>query len=449
MGKLFGTDGIRGKANQYPMTADMAVRTGRAVAAFFAKNRSPAEIVIGMDTRISGPMIAHALTAGICSMGVDVLWVGILPTPAVAVLVGLNRAAAGIVISASHNPYEDNGIKIFAENGHKLSDKTENEIENLILNENNPKLCKGIKKLGRVVELYDAGRHYTDFLKKSMPEGFSLEDMNIVLDCANGATYKVAPLIFQELGASAEELFVSPDGININDQCGSQYTQFLSAQVIKSGAHIGLAFDGDGDRLIAVDEKGGVVTGDQILCVCGKFMKSRQTLKNNRIVSTVMSNLGMRTALMQMGVDHIMAKVGDRYVMEEMRASGALLGGEDSGHLIFLDHHITGDGIMAALKLLEVLKSESAPISELAGIMQRFPQKLVNVEVSSKPDLKGVFEIQKVISDVENELQETGRVLVRYSGTQPMCRVMVEAKTVEETETYCRRISEVISRVLG
>lgn len=449
MEKLFGTDGIRGTANQYPMTADMAVRTGRAIAVFFGARQTAGEFVVGMDTRISGPMLAHALAAGICSMGADTLWAGIVPTPAVALLTKTGRASAGIVISASHNPFQDNGIKIFDPNGFKLAEKTENDIEALILDKENSTRCFNVETPGKVSYLKNSGKQYLDFLKRTVPGGFSLSGMKIVLDCANGATFEVAPMVFKELGAEVETLFVSPDGRNINHDCGSQNTVTLADRVVRTGARLGLAFDGDGDRLIAVDETGRIVTGDQILAVCACHMKVRGTLTGNRVVSTVMSNLGLRCALKSMGIAHAMTGVGDRLVMEEMRASGAVLGGEDSGHLIFLNHHSTGDGILAALKLLEAMKSSSEPLSELSGIMRRFPQKLMNVKVSRKPDLSSVSEVQDAVRKIEQELQGNGRVLVRYSGTQPLCRVMVEAPTDEQTENCCHRIADVVARVLA
>jgi len=449
MGKLFGTDGIRGVANQYPMTPEMALRIGRAAALFFKKGESRSKIVIGKDTRISGDMLENALVAGICATGVDAYLAGVLPTPGVAVLTSNTGADAGIVISASHNPFYDNGIKIFNGNGYKLSDQKEADIENLILDEKIISASKSIQETGQVYKINDAENRYTTFLKRAMPPGFLIKGLKVFLDCSNGATYRVAPTIFSALGAEVESLFVGPDGKNINKNCGSEHPEFLMKTVVKKKADIGLAFDGDGDRLIAVDEKGKIVTGDQILFVCAKFMQEKGRLKNNRVVSTVMSNIGFGLAMQDLGIDHSMADVGDRYVMKEMIASGAVLGGEDSGHMIFLDQHTTGDGILAALRLIEVMGETSKPLSELCKTMAVFPQILINVEVRHKPDLKTVPEIKNAIQSVEENLGKKGRVLVRYSGTQPKCRVMVEGPTHAETERYCRQLSDIIKDKLG
>jgi phosphoglucosamine mutase len=449
MGKLFGTDGIRGVANQYPMTPEMAVTIGRAVAAIFKGDDKQSKIIIGKDTRISGDMLEHALVSGICSMGVDAYLTGVLPTPGVAFMTSSTGANAGIVISASHNPYYDNGIKIFKGNGYKLSDEEEDEIEQLVFNKSIASSPQAVQDTGRVYNIEDAAIAYGNFLKRTLPENYYFKDLKIVMDCSNGATFEVAPAIFNELGAKVKTLYSNPDGKNINDNCGSQHPENLKKSVVKDGADIGFAFDGDGDRLIAVDEKGTVATGDQILAVCAKFMKQKGFLKGNQVVSTVMSNMGFGEALKKMGIKHMTSRVGDRYVMEKMVSSGAILGGEDSGHMIFLNYHTTGDGILAALRLIEAMKEESKPLSELCKIMTVFPQVLINVDVARKPNLKNVPDIKDAIKSVETVLGKKGRVVVRYSGTQPICRVMVEGPTIEETRRYCRQLADIVGNTLG
>lgn len=449
MGELFGTDGIRGVANQYPMTPEMAVTIGRAVAAIFKNDFKQSKIVLGKDSRISGDMLEHALVSGICSMGVDAYLTGILPTPGVAFMTSSTGANAGIVISASHNPYYDNGIKIFKGNGYKLSDEEEDEIEQVVFSKSIASSLKSVQDTGRVYEMEDAAITYGNFLKRTVPENYYFKDLKIVMDCSNGATFEVAPAIFNELGAKVKTRYNNPDGKNINDNCGSQHPESLKKSVVKNGADIGFAFDGDGDRLIAVDEKGTVATGDQILAVCAKFMKQKGLLKGNQVVSTVMSNMGLGEALEKMGIKHMTSKVGDRYVMEKMVSSGAILGGEDSGHMIFLNYHTTGDGILAALRLIEAMKEESKPLSELCKIMTVFPQVLINVDVLRKPDLENVPDIKDGIKSVETVLGKKGRVVVRYSGTQPICRVMVEGPTMDETRKYCKQLADIVKLTLG
>lgn len=453
MGKLFGTDGIRGVANVYPMTPETAVKIGRAVAYFFkAQNQERPEkskIVIGKDTRISGDMLESALVAGICSMGVDAYLAGVLPTPGVACLTSSMKASAGIVISASHNPFYDNGIKIFKGDGFKLADDTEDELEQLLKDKDFPLKCESIRDVGRVFSIENAGSRYAAFLKQTLADDCRFEGMKIVLDCSNGATYQVVPELFKELGTDFECLSIHPDGKNINDQCGSQHPDNLIQKVLENRAEAGLAFDGDGDRLIAVDETGRVITGDQILAICAQFAKKQNKLKNNTAVSTVMSNMGLRKAFQELGIKHIMSQVGDRYVLEKMLECGAEIGGEDSGHMIFLNCHTTGDGLLTALRLLEVMKTTGKSLSELAAVMTVFPQVLLNVDVKRKPDLATVPEIQNAIAAVEAKLGEKGRVLVRYSGTQPLCRIMVEGPDIEQTEKYCRQISDVVRQTIG
>jgi phosphoglucosamine mutase len=448
MGKLFGTDGIRGVANTYPMTADTALKVGMAIAHACRKKGHIPRIVIGKDTRLSSYMIEYALVSGVCSMGADALIVGVMPTPGVAFLTQSMRADAGIVISGSHNPYEDNGIKIFSKSGYKLGDEREAEIEGLVLSEELNEIVSSPHRLGKAYRIDDARGRYVVFVKNTFPSELTLEGLKIVLDCANGATYKVAPEVFFELGAEVTNLANSPDGRNINLECGSQHPERLAEGVVKGGAQAGLAYDGDGDRVIAVDDKGEVVTGDQMLAICAKSMKAQGRLKNNLVVTTVMSNLGFKLALKELGIVHAQANVGDRYVLEEMLERGAVLGGEDSGHIIFLDHHTTGDGVITALQLLRVMREEDKPLSEL-GVMERFPQRLINITVKSKPDLENVPEIVAAISQAEAALGERGRVLVRYSGTQQMCRVMVEGPTIQETEKYSAMIADAVRKKLG
>ena len=448
MSRLFGTDGIRGVANTYPITAAMAMKVGMSIAYLCRRKGHVPRIVIGKDTRLSGYMIENALVSGICTMGADAHLIGVMPTPGVAFLTSDMRADAGIVISASHNPYEDNGIKLFSKTGYKLPDQRELEIEELILSGRLDNLYSSSADIGKAYRIDDARGRYIVFLKNTFPAEHTLEGMKIVLDCSQGATYKVAPTVFYELGAEIIPLFHSPDGKNINRQCGSQHVEALAEAVIEHQAQVGFAFDGDGDRVIAVDEQGRMWTGDQIMARCAVSMKEQGRLRNNLVVSTVMSNLGFKLALKENGITHVEANVGDRYVLEEMLARSAVLGGEESGHLIFLEHHSTGDGIVAALQLLRVICEQAKPISEL-NIMKVFPQKLINVTVKSKPPLDGVPEIAVAIREAEECLGERGRILVRYSGTQQMCRVMVEGPTVEETVDFCSRIASVIKSQLG
>jgi phosphoglucosamine mutase len=449
MGKLFGTDGIRGVANEYPMTTEVALNVGRAIAYLSKRKGHTARIIIGKDTRLSGDMFESAMVAGICSMGVNSISVGVMPTPGIAFLTHNMRADAGIVISASHNPSQDNGIKIFNNEGFKLSDEKENQIEELIFANNMDKLHPVSKELGKISRLDDAAGRYVDFLKSTFPQEINPEGMKVVLDCGNGATYRVAPEVFMELGVEVTTLFNRPDGKNINLSCGSQHTEALAAEVLRQGADAGFAFDGDGDRVIAVDDKGNVLTGDRILAICSAILKKEGKLKNNFVVRTVMSNLGLSVAFQKLDIDSVFAPVGDRFVLEEMLTRGAIIGGEDSGHLIFLQHHTTGDGLITALQLLAAMKKEAKPLSELALIMTVFPQMLINIDVKRKSEIESVPEIMAVIKKAEEALGEKGRVLVRYSGTQNMCRVMVEGPTKKETETHCRQIADVVKKILA
>jgi phosphoglucosamine mutase len=446
MEKLFGTDGIRGVANTHPMSAEMALAVGRAIAVFFKGDRQHPAAVVGQDTRISGDMLASAIASGLCAEGVDALMCGIIPTPAVAHHTVAASAIAGIVISASHNPYHDNGIKVFGADGFKLSDEVESALEKRILA---PGAEEGSHFTGRVHDFPDAVDAYVGFLRRSVPQGMDLKGMKIVLDCANGATFEAAPRVFGAMGAELTVLSASPDGRNINAGCGSEHPGMLAETIRKTGADLGLAFDGDGDRLVAVDETGSILTGDQVLAICAGYLSRRGRLKNGQVVTTVMSNLGFKAAMRGMDISHLTSQVGDRYVMEKMRAVGANLGGEDSGHLIFLDHHTTGDGLLAALQLLAVMREEKKPLSQLKRVMSVFPQVLINVTVAQKPALETVAEIQRVVEQVSSDLGETGRVLVRYSGTQHMCRVMVEGPTQDVTRRHCETIAEQVRKSIG
>ena len=451
MGQLFGTDGVRGVANVGPMTAENVLKIGRATGHFCRQQDTGRrhKIVIGKDTRVSGYMMESALTAGITSMGVDVMLLGPLPTPGIAFITHSMRADAGLVISASHNPFQDNGIKIFSRDGYKLPDAAEAEIEDLVLSDRINEVRPTADELGRAKRIDDAIGRYIVFCKNSFPDDLTLEGLRIVIDCANGATYKVASIILWELGAEVIAIHASPDGLNINEHCGSQHTDDLKHKVIETRADLGLAFDGDGDRLIAVDEKGEELSGDHIIAILAKHMKDHKQLINNRIVTTVMSNFGMHQFLMREGIEHVESDVGDRYVLERMRETGAILGGEASGHLICLNHHTTGDGILAALQLLTAKQRSGKTLSEMAKVMTLAPQKLLNLTVSNKPPLSEIKDIQDAIKVAEDELADEGRVLIRYSGTQSMCRVMVEGPTEEMTDRITQNLAAVVKQCLG
>jgi phosphoglucosamine mutase len=359
------------------------------------------------------------------------------------------RADAGIVISASHNPYFDNGIKIFSRTGYKLPDEMEAEIEDLVLSKRINDIRPVAQEVGKAKRIDDAMGRYIEFCKNTFPDGMTLDGMNVVLDCSNGATYKCAPIIFSELGAAVTTIHAEPNGLNINDDCGSQHTQDLRAKVKELSADVGLAFDGDGDRLIAVDETGRELTGDQIIAICTKHYKDNGLLKNNLVIGTVMSNIGFHVALRKLGIDTDISDVGDRCVLELMQEKDAVLGGEDSGHIIFHNYHTTGDGIVSALQLLGIMHETGRSLSSLAEIMTVFPQVLINVDVSEKPPLSEVEKLQSAIADAEAELADKGRVLVRYSGTQPMCRVMVEGPTEALTKEIAERLAGIVTEAIG
>jgi phosphoglucosamine mutase len=425
---LFGTDGVRGVANQHPMTPELALQLGRAVTYVAGRDRThKPRIVIGKDTRLSGYMIETALASGICSMGGRVLLTGPIPTPAVAHLTVSMRADAGVVISASHNPYADNGIKVFGSDGFKLPDEAEAEIERLIAEDGALGARHTGPTIGRAEKLEDARGRYVVFVKNTFPRDLSLEGVRVVVDAAHGAAYRVAPLVFQELGASVTALGIRPNGVNINKDCGALHPENVRAEVVKRGAQIGIALDGDADRVIVVDDKGQIVDGDVVMAMCADRMIRDGLLRNATVVATVMSNLGLERALKAQGVSLLRTAVGDRYVVEAMRAGGYNLGGEQSGHLVFLDHASTGDGIIGALQVLALMLRSGRPLSELArSAMERVPQVLENVALPSRRPLDEMAELQARMKRVESALGDEGRVLVRWSGTEPKLRIMLE-----------------------
>jgi phosphoglucosamine mutase len=448
--KLFGTDGVRGVANVYPMTTEMAMQLGRAAAYIFkSSSKRRHRIVIGKDTRLSGYMLENAMVAGICSMGVDVLLVGPLPTPGIANITSSMRADAGVVISASHNPFQDNGIKFFSSDGFKLPDQIELKIEKLIESNKIDSLRPTAREVGKAFRIDDAAGRYIVFLKNTFPSEMDLSGLKIVLDCANGAAYRVAPAVFEELGAEVITLGVTPNGTNINADCGSLYPQVISEAVKKHRADIGIALDGDADRVIVCDEFGHEVDGDHIMAICAQDMLKRKLLKKKTLVTTVMSNMGLDIAMRTAGGKIVKTAVGDRYVVEEMRRGGYNLGGEQSGHMIFLDHNTTGDGILSALQLLAVMRRENRPLSELAEVMIPLPQVLVNTRVREKKEITTIPEIAARIRDVEEKLGDEGRVLIRYSGTEPLLRVMLEGKDTYEITAWANEIIDLVKKHLG
>jgi phosphoglucosamine mutase len=449
MKTLFGTDGVRGVANKDPMTSEMAMRIGRAAAHVFRDSPRRHSIVIGKDTRLSGYMIESALTAGLCSMGMDVLLVGPVPTPGIAFLTRSLRADAGVVISASHNPYEDNGIKFFGRDGFKLPDDVETRIEDLIFSGAIDTIRPTAAEIGKAYRVDDAIGRYNEFVKSSIPRGMDLTGLRVVVDTANGAAYKIGPRILFELGADVVSLYDKPNGININQGCGSLYPEVVCSTVVASLAQIGIAFDGDADRVILSNEHGAVVDGDTIMAMCAKQMMQEGRLKHNTLVATVMSNLGLELAMQKLGGTLVRAAVGDRYVMEKMIEGGYNLGGEQSGHIIFLDNNTTGDGLITALQVLAIMKQTGKPLSELAACMKTYPQTLVNVRVKDHKDLMSIPEISKRIAEIEKKLDGTGRLLVRYSGTEPKVRIMIEGEDKKEIQTLAENLAEIITAKLG
>lgn len=442
--RLFGTDGVRGIAN-LDLTPKLAFELGRAGAYILGESKTSPLIVIGKDTRVSGDMLESALAAGICSVGGIVLKVGVIPTPGIAYLTRYYNADGGAVISASHNPFEYNGIKFFDKEGFKLSDEQEEKIEQTMKREDLPKPTGA--SLGRIMEIFNTGTAYVEFLKSTIDK--DLKGLHIAVDCANGAAYKIAPQVFADLGAEVHIINNQPTGYNINVECGSTHPEAVGKFVVENSLDIGLSFDGDADRLIAVDEKGRILNGDYIMAVCGIFMKNKSTLKKDTVVTTVMSNIGLETTFKEAGCRMIRTKVGDRYVLEEMLKNGYMLGGEQSGHIIFLEHNTTGDGLLTALQLLNIMKETGKPISELCSTLQIFPQFLLNAKVKNKA---GLLENPLVISKIkaaEKKLNSKGRILVRPSGTEPLVRVMVEGKDETELKKIAGELVEILERELN
>ncbi len=445
MTKMFGTDGVRGLANK-ELTPELAFKLGRAAGFLWRKEEERTAIIVGRDSRISGPLLEGALVSGICSAGVDAYVAGVIPTPVVAYLSRVLDVSAGVVISASHNPAPDNGIKFFDGKGFKLAETLEERIEAI--------LAGGMKeiprptgeKVGRVINFHDADERYVRFLKGTVPCG--LHGLKIVVDCANGAAYRVAPRVLHEMGAQVISINDLPDGLNINKGCGSTRPEALQETVVKYGADFGVAFDGDADRVIAVDENGKIVDGDQILVICGLAMQKRQELKD-KIVVTVMSNLGLREAFGKAGVEVYETKVGDRFVLEKMQDIGAVLGGEQSGHIIFLQHCTTGDGLLTALQLMRTIKEAEKPLSTLAQQMKCFPQALINVEVCDKESWKSDETVCHAIAEAEKALKGKGRIFIRASGTEPLMRIMAEGPEKGEVERIAQEVAAVMREKFG
>ena len=448
--RLFGTDGIRGKANVYPMVGDVAYKLGKALV--YALNGTPnkkRKIIIGKDTRLSGYMLESAITSGIVSMGADAYLVGPMPTPAIAFLVRSMRCDAGVVISASHNPYDDNGIKIFSHEGLKLDDEVEKTIEDLILSDKlDGKGALG-EKIGRAYRIRDTLGRYIVFAKDTLPYSVSLEGLRIVLDCANGATYKVAPMIFEELGAEVIAINNQPNGVNINDKCGSTYPNAILEATRLYRADVGIAFDGDGDRVLMVDEKYNLVDGDAILAILARNMKEKGALKGDTVVGTVMTNYGLELFLKRIGVKLERVDVGDKNIVKRMLEKGYNLGGEQSGHVVLWDFNTTGDGIVTALAVLSIMQQSGKKLSELTEGFEKIPQKTYNVVVKDKPPLEEIEEIQRAIEKSKNILDGNGRIVVRYSGTEPLLRITTESTQVELVDECIRIVAEAAKAVLG
>jgi phosphoglucosamine mutase len=447
--KLFGTDGIRGVANVDPMTSEMALQLGRAIAYVFRRGERRHKILIGKDTRLSGYMLETAMASGICSMGVDVLLVGPLPTPGIAFLTRSLRADAGVVISASHNPFQDNGIKFFAANGFKLPDDVELEIERLLADESIARLRPTATEIGKAFRVDDAGGRYNVFVKNTFPRHLSLDGLRVAIDCANGSGYRVGPEVLSELGADVVALGVDPDGENINRDCGTLHPERLARAVRESGCNLGIALDGDADRAIFVDEKGDVLDGDEVLAMASAEMLKQGTLEKRTVVATVMSNLGLEQAIEDLGGHVVRSPVGDRYVVEQMLRDGYNLGGEQSGHIVFLQHTTTGDGLVTALFVLGLVVESGRPLSELRRVMRRIPQVLLNVRVAEKRAITALSGVQRAIRSAEQLLERRGRVVVRYSGTEPLVRVMLEGENSDQIRRLAEDIASAFQQELG
>ena len=447
MGKYFGTDGVRGVAN-VELTPELAFKLGRCGGYVLLQHSdaSHPRVLVGRDTRISGQLLESALVAGLLSVGIEVMKLGVIPTPGVAYLTKVQGAAAGVMISASHNPAQDNGIKFFGSDGYKLTDEIEYEIEALLDAEEDTLPRPSTGDLGTIDEYLEGTLKYSRFLQQTVEP---LTDMKVALDGANGATAPMLTRLFADLGTDFYTMGVKPDGLNINAGVGSTHPEALAAFVLETGASIGLSFDGDGDRCIAVDEKGQIVDGDKIMFICGKYLKEQDLLAKDTIVSTVMSNLGFHKAVKEHGMDALQTQVGDRYVVEEMRKGGYNFGGEQSGHIIFADLNTTGDGLLSGIQLMNVMKQTGKSLSELAAQVTTYPQELVNIRVSNKETAMEVPAIKKIIEEVEQEMNGDGRILVRPSGTEPLIRVMVEAPTDELCHNYVHRIADVVKQEIG
>lgn len=448
MSRLFGTDGIRGIANQDPLTPDLAYRLGRQLVATLLEQQRLARVrlVIGRDTRRSGPMLEAALAAGLLSAGAECYTVGILPTPAIAILTRQLQAHGGVVLSASHNPFEDNGIKLFSAQGTKFPDAWEAEIETRLVSSDTAPRPSGAQ-IGRLIRYARAEADYIRFLRSSFP--LDLSGVTLVLDCAHGATYRVASRLFRSLGARVFTMGARPDGTNINRRCGALFPDGLKKKVMVRGAQIGFAFDGDGDRLITVDDTGEVRDGDYLLAIFARHLNARGELKGNHLVTTVMANLGLDRSLAEVGIRVVKTQVGDRYVLEEMERLGANLGGEQSGHLIFLDRAPTGDGLLSALQLLAIMRETGQALSALARCLTKFPQVLVNVPVTEKPPLQTIPGLGTRIQEMESAMNGAGRILVRYSGTEPLARVMVEGEDKAEITAMAQELAALLRSAIG
>ncbi|MES2613841.1 MAG: phosphoglucosamine mutase [Bdellovibrionota bacterium] len=449
MGKYFGTDGIRGEANKGFMTPSFVLKVGQAFGVTLKNKAVKPRVLIGKDTRVSGYMIEGALCAGLCSVGVDVLFVGPLPTPGIAYLTRGMRATAGVVISASHNPYKDNGIKLFDNEGFKLPDSDEELIEKLIDCDNMDSYLVSSDYLGRAKRIDDAIGQYAVFLKERFPKNLKLDGKIIVVDCAHGAGYKVAPKVLRELGAEVICIHNEPNGFNVNLNSGALHPENLQAAVLKHGAHLGIALDGDADRLIVVDEKGIVLDGDQIIAMCAVDLKNKNQLRNNGVCVTVMTNKGFDVCMQQASIDVVRTPVGDRYVVEEMKKRNFILGGEQSGHLLFLDASSTGDAVIAALKVLEIMCTSSRPLSELSSVMQKFPQITKNIHVVAKPPLENLPRTSTLVKKLENELGNSGRILLRYSGTEALARVTLEGPSLGRLNEMANSIEKELLQEIG
>jgi len=449
MRKLFGTDGIRGIANVEPMTSETALKLGRAVAHLFKNREGRHKIVIGKDTRLSGYLLETALTSGICSMGVDVNLVGPMPTPAISMITKSLRADAGVVISASHNPYEDNGIKFFSRDGLKLPDQMEQEVERLLFSGDIDAIRPTATDIGKVYKIEDAQGRYVEFVKGSLPRGIDFSGLKVVVDCAHGAAYRVSPMVFQELGAEVIPIGVTPNGTNINAGCGCLHPEQMQRAVLEHGADLGIAHDGDADRVLLADAHGNLVDGDQIMAACAIALKADGHLSGNTLVTTVMSNLGLELAMRKAGIHMERTQVGDRYVLERMLQEGYNFGGEQSGHILFLDHNLTGDGLLTALQVVHFMTRKGVSLAELVSCMTPLPQVLVGGRVAERVDLDQIADVTRARHAIEKKLGDSGRILVRYSGTEPLVRVMLEGPDKSEISQLAQEMLDTILKHVG